>query len=150
MSDRGAKPNLEDAILLAVEAHRGQRSRGGEPLILHPLRVMARMETETERIVAVLHDVVEDTDQDLEDLRRSGYDEEVVEAVDHLTRRPGEPYEDFIHRAMGNPVAHRVKIADMEDNIDLVRNSGGPERDTERLAKYRRALELLTAAQGRA
>src|SRR5690242_9612910 len=98
-------PTLQDAIALAVEAHAGQTERSGQPYIVHPLRVMFRVESELERIVAVLHDVVEDTGRTFEDLRRLGYSEEIIQALDCVTKREGEPYDQFIERAAPNPIA---------------------------------------------
>ncbi len=101
-------PTLQDAIALAVEAHATQKEKAGWPYILHPLRVMLRLETEVERIVGVLHDVVEDTKFTVHDLRIMGYPEEVLAALDCVTKRNGEGYEDFIERAAKNAVARRV------------------------------------------
>lgn len=137
--------SLEDAIALAVEAHRGQTDRAGAPYILHPLRMMFRVETDAERMTAVLHDVVEDTGWTLDDLRAEGFPEEVVEAVDHLTRREGEPYDAFVRRAAEHPVARRVKIADLEDNMDVRRTGTVTGKDVERLTRYHRAWRSLTA-----
>lgn len=136
---------VEEAIALAVEAHRGQTDRSGAPYILHPLRVMFRVETDAERIAAVLHDVVEDTPWTLEGLRERGFPAEVVEAVDHLTRRESESYEEFVRRAGAHPVARRVKIADLEDNMDVRRIGAVSGKDVERLARYHRAWRSLTA-----
>ena len=133
-------PVLEDAILLAVGAHRGQVDKGGHPYVLHPLRVMLRMDSEMERMVAALHDLIEDTSYTSEDLVRLGYPEVVVRAVECLTRRASEIYEQFITRVKQDPLARRVKIADLEDNLDLGRMSRPSERDLERAEKYRRAL----------
>jgi predicted RNase H-like nuclease len=143
-------PDLEDAIALAALAHRGQRDKGGAPYILHPLRLMLRMETDVERVVALLHDVVEDTPYTLDALQRLGYPAEVVAAVDALTRRrdEGESYEDFIRRVRENPLAARVKIADLEDNLELARIPDPRPADLERLARYRRALEVLRGRAG--
>lgn len=136
-------PNLEDAILLALEAHRGQKDKGGEPYILHALRVMLRMTTEHERSAAVLHDVVEDAGIGLADLRREGYPEPIVEAIDCLTRREGESYEAFITRLEPNPLARKVKLADLHDNMDLRRIPDPQQQDHQRLERYRRAwMEL--------
>jgi len=140
-------PTLEDAIALAALAHHGQVDKASAPYILHPLRLLLRMETEAERIVAVLHDVVEDTPYTLDALRRLGFPEAVVEAVDALTRREGESYEAFVARAAGNPLARRVKIADLEDNLDLSRIAAPTEKDYRRLERYRRALERLTGGE---
>jgi (p)ppGpp synthase/HD superfamily hydrolase len=97
-------PALEDAIALAAHAHRGQiyPSPNGEPFILHPLRVMLQVDGTTDRIVAVLHDLVEDTDWSLQDVQDHGYPHCVIEALDHLTRRSGEQYEAYIDRVATN------------------------------------------------
>ncbi|WPB75098.1 GTP pyrophosphokinase [Archangium violaceum] len=136
-------PTLEDAIALAVEAHRGQRDKAGQTYILHPLRVMMRLETDTERMVAILHDVVEDTPWTLERLRGLGYPEEVLSALDCLTKREGETYEAFIERVLPHPLARRVKRADLEDNMDVRRLLAVTPRDAERLARYRAAWARL-------
>ena len=109
---------IEDAILIAVKAHFGQVDKQGVPYILHPLRVMFAMTTDMERIVAVLHDVVEDTPLTLGFLQDCGFSPEVLGAVDALTRRDGEVYTDFTLRAKANPLARRVKIADINDNLN--------------------------------
>jgi (p)ppGpp synthase/HD superfamily hydrolase len=137
--------DLEEAIRIAVEAHRGQRDRAGAPYILHPLRMMLRVQTDAERMAAVLHDVVEDTAWTLDDLRARGFPAEVLEAVDALTRRPGEAYDAFVERAAAHPVARRVKLADLEDNLDLRRlDHVGPD-DLERIDRYLRAQRRLSA-----
>ena len=140
-------PTLEDAIALAVEAHRGQRDKAGQTYILHPLRVMMRLETEMERMVAVLHDVVEDSPWTLERLRGLGYPEEVLGALDCLTKREGETYEAFIERLLPNPLARRVKRADLEDNMDVRRLPAVTAKDAERLARYRAAWARLREAE---
>ena len=136
-------PTLEDAIALAVEAHRGQRDKAGQTYILHPLRVMMRLETEAERMAAILHDVVEDTPYTLERLRALGYPEEVLGALDCLTKREGESYEAFIERVRPHPLARRVKLADLEDNMDVRRLPSVGPKETERLARYRAAWARL-------
>src|SRR5262245_15143699 len=112
---------LERAILIAAQAHLGQRDKAGAPYILHPLRLMMRMESEPAMIAAVLHDVVEDSDWTLEQLRGEGFSEEVLHAVDCLTRREDESYDEFISRAKADAVARQVKIADLEDNMNIKR-----------------------------
>lgn len=134
---------LERAISIAVEAHRGQQDRNGAPYILHPLRMMCCVATEAEKVVAVLHDVVEDTDWTFEDLKREGFDDGTLKALDCLTKREGEDYEDFIQRSAKNSLAHRVKIADLEDNMDVRRLKRVTEKDRERLEKYLRAWREL-------
>jgi (p)ppGpp synthase/HD superfamily hydrolase len=135
---------LEKAIRIAVEAHQGQRDKNGAPYIMHPIRVMGRVRTTPEKTVAILHDVVEDTDWTLDALTKEGFPAEIVDAVDCLTKREGEPYEDFVGRAAKNPVARPVKLADLEDNMDVRRMKAVAEKDRERLEKYRRAWEKLT------
>ena len=135
---------LEKAIRIAVEAHQGQRDKNDAPYILHPIRVMGRVRTTPEQIVAILHDVVEDTDWTLDGLRKEGFPKEIVDAVDCLTKREGEAYEDFVTRAASNPIARPVKLADLEDNMDVRRIKGETQKDFDRLLKYRRAWKRLT------
>ena len=134
---------LERAIAIAAEAHAGQCDKGGQPYILHPLRVTLGMKTDTTRIVAVLHDVVEDTDWTFDDLKNEGFADEVVDAVDALTRRAGEDYMEFVRRAKANALAKPVKIADVRDNMDVTRLRNFGERDRSRLARYEKALAIL-------
>ena len=136
-------PTLADAIILAVTAHRDQKDKVGQPYYLHPIRVMTRVHTETERIVAVLHDLLEDTDYTESDLRAMGYPEEVLSALDCLTRRPDETYEQFIELLRPNSIARRVKIADLEDNMDLTRLSEIDATHIDRLNRYVRAWHAL-------
>ncbi len=136
---------LEDAIALAVAAHRGQRDKADRPYILHPLRLMLAVgRDDLAAMAAVLHDVVEDCDETLDSLRRRGYPEAVVRAVDHLTRRDDETYAAFIERAATDPIARRVKLADLEDNMDIRRLGEVDERSAERLARYLRAWQRLS------
>jgi HD domain len=138
-------PILEDAILLATQMHRGQRDKAGEPYILHALRVMLRMQSPHEMMAAVLHDTVEDTPVTLADLEAAGYPREVVAAIDALSARDGETYDAFIDRVRTDPIARRVKIGDLEDNMDLRRIRDPQDSDLRRLVKYRRYWALLTA-----
>ena len=134
---------LERAVEIATKAHEGQTDRGGAPYIRHCLRVMERMPTEEMKIAAVLHDVVEDTAVTLEDLRREGFSEAVVKAVDALTRREGEDYPIFIMRTACNHIGLNVKLADLLENCDLSRiPDPGPE-DFERLKKYQDAIRAI-------
>jgi len=138
-------PTLEDALALAAAAHRGQiyPAAEPEPYVLHPLRVMARLRSPTERIVALLHDVVEDTPTTLDDLRRLGYPAEVVAAVDALTRRAGEPDEAYVERIALDPLARPVKLADLADNLDNSRRLPPSEQTRARIADYERARARL-------
>ena len=137
------KPYLEKAILLAATAHKGQVDKAGEPYILHPLRLMMRVEGVVAKTAAVLHDIVEDTDWTFAALREEGFPTEVVTALEYLTKKEGESYADFIKRAQGNPVAARVKLADLEDNLDITRIAQPTAKDFERLAKYHEAWRYL-------
>ena len=134
---------LEKAIVIAVNAHRGQKDRYGAPYVLHPLRVMARLGTTTEKTVGILHDVVEDTDWSLEDLKEEGFPQTLLSALDCVTKREGEEYEDFVKRSASNPVASRVKLADLEDNMDLRRMPQVTDQDLPRLQKYVKAWRFL-------
>lgn len=136
--------NLAHAIALAAEAHKHQKDRAGAAYILHPLRLMFRQTSEEAMIAAVLHDVVEDTEWTLEELRKEGFSDEVLHAVDCLTQRKSEPYHALIQRAKQSPIAVRVKIADLEDNMDVKRLRGVNAYDTERLQKYHAAWRELT------
>jgi (p)ppGpp synthase/HD superfamily hydrolase len=138
---------LEDAISIAAQAHRGQRDKAGAPYLLHPLRLMLRMDSEATMMAAVLHDVVEDSDWTLEGLRERGFPEEVVEAVACLTHRDGESYEEFVERLRPNPLARRVKIADLEDNMNVLRIGRLGPNDLQRLEKYHRAWRVLKEAE---
>ena len=136
---------LERAIEIAATAHAGQQDKAGAPYILHPLRVMLAQKEPAQRIAAVLHDVVEDTPWTLEQLRAEGFGDDVLRAVDALTKREGEDYFAFIDRAGRDPVARTVKIADIRDNMDVSRIASVTDRDRERLEKYRQALVRLGA-----
>ncbi|UVK86471.1 HD domain-containing protein [Pseudomonas sp. B21-051] len=134
---------LERAIAIAATAHTGQVDKGGAPYILHPLKVMLRMNSLEERIVAVLHDVVEDCGISLDDLRKEGFSEDVLSAIESVTKMPGESYEDFVERAAQNPIGRVVKLADLEENSDLSRIASPSWEDLERVEKYRRAIGRL-------
>jgi (p)ppGpp synthase/HD superfamily hydrolase len=106
--------------------------------------MMLSLATTEERIVAVLHDVCEDSPGwDFERLRREGFSEKIVMALDSVTKREGETYEEFALRAAADPIGRRVKLADLTDNCDLSRISVPTDRDHDRIAKYRRAIELI-------
>lgn len=134
---------LGKAIAIAAQAHQDQHDKAGAPYILHPLRMMLRMSSETEMMAAVLHDVVEDTDWTLEQLRQAGFAEEVVQAVECLTHRDHETYDEFVARVRTNVIARKVKLADLEDNMDMRRLSILTEKDTQRLHKYHQAWLAL-------
>jgi (p)ppGpp synthase/HD superfamily hydrolase len=143
---------LERAIQIAASAHLGQFDKGGAPYILHPLRVMLRLKSQPEQIVAVLHDVLEDTAWTRGQLAREGFAPNVIAALDALCRRKDqdESYDDFIDRVSANQIAICVKLADLEDNMDLSRIPAPTPADHERLQKYQRAYAVLSARLGTA
>jgi (p)ppGpp synthase/HD superfamily hydrolase len=134
---------LERAIAIAVEAHQGQRDKAGATYVLHPLRVMLRLESETARITGVLHDVVEDSPWTLKGLAGEGFSAQVLAALECLTKQDGEAYEAFIERVKTNALAREVKKADLLDNLDMLRLPHLEEKDLGRLAKYHRAWKAL-------
>lgn len=135
--------DIEVAITIALKAHKGQVDKGGNPYILHPLAVMNRVETIEEKIVAVLHDVVEDTEVTIDQLRETGFSEEILEAINLLTRAKEDSYEEFIDKTLKNRIARNVKIADIKENMNLSRIQDPSEQDYMRIEKYKRALERL-------
>ena len=136
--------NLEKALQIALKAHEGQKDKAGSPYILHPLRLMLAMDSESERIVAVLHDVLEDSPFTANQLRSQGFSDEIIVALECLTRGEGESYRDFIERAKSNALARRVKMADIEDNMNIRRISDLTDQDLKRLGRYHRAWRTLS------
>ena len=135
---------LERAIEIATEAHKGQYDKAGNDYIGHPLRVMEMGTTETEKIVGVLHDVVEDTDWTFEALAAEGFSEEVIAALRCVTKlSENENYDDFIERVKKNPLAVAVKINDLSDNMDIRRLPYLSDKDVKRLKKYLKAYKRL-------
>ena len=134
---------IEKAIAIAVEAHKGQKDKAGDPYILHPLRVMFQMETKEEMIAAVLHDVLEDTAITPDQLKEMGFSETVLEALDSVTKRAGETYEDFVQRAALHPIGKKIKLADLRDNMDLSRLEEITDEDIRRVKKYHGALKII-------
>ncbi|MEG3639512.1 GTP pyrophosphokinase [Magnetococcus sp. PR-3] len=140
--------DLETAIAIATRAHKGQKDKSGQPYILHPLRVMMKQTNDIARQVAVLHDVVEDTEVTLQFLDESGFSYDVLFAVELLTRKPSENYAEYLRRVMAHPVACSVKRADLEDNMDIRRLPENlSEADLQRLQKYRGAWEIMALAE---
>ena len=152
--------NLEKAIKIAVVAHTGQVDKGGNPYILHPLRVMLSLNSEEERIVGVLHDVVEDCEGwTWERLREQGCSDEIIEALMSVSKTPEEEkqfkemddpdekmehYLQFIQRAKTNKIGRNVKAADIRDNLDISRIDDITDSDINRLNRYKKALSILT------
>ena len=139
---------LELAIQIAASAHAGQVDKAGHPYILHPLRVMFSVDTPDERMAAVLHDVVEDTQWTVDALRNEGFSEVVLTAVVALTKRDGESRIAAARRAAKNPVARAVKLADVSDNMDLSRIPDPKGSDFARLEEYKAVKKLLVETEG--
>ena len=140
------KTMLGTAIMLASMGHEKQKDRGGKAYILHPLRMMMRLRTNDEELmaIAILHDVVEDTNLTLEDLRDEKISERVIAGVDAMTRRKDETYDIFIKRCAMNADAKLIKREDLRDNSDITRLKGLRQKDFERLEKYSRAFIYLS------
>ena len=136
--------DIERAIQIAVEAHTGVKDKGGKAYILHPISVMMRCETDEEKIVAILHDVVEDTDWTFGALREEGFTDTIIEALKTVTKHSDdEDYDEFIQRSLKNEIGSKVKIADLRENLDVTRIGELNEKDVERINKYKRALKTL-------
>ncbi len=136
--------SIQKAIEIATQAHKGQVDKSGKEYIGHPLRVMEMGKTEEEKIVGVLHDVVEDTDWTFERLEAEGFSKEVIDALRCVTKvSENENYDDFIERVKTNPLAVAVKINDLSDNMDIRRLPYLSDKDVKRLKKYLKAYKKL-------
>ena len=138
--------SIERAVEIAAKAHEGEKDKAHATYLLHPLRVMLALESDQEKIVGVLHDVVEDCPEwTLEKLRGEGFSEEILVALEAVTKRSEEKrdYDAFIARAAQNPIARKVKLADLRDNADLTRYDNPQPEQYARTAKYRRAIEYI-------
>jgi (p)ppGpp synthase/HD superfamily hydrolase len=136
---------LKRAIEIATEAHMGQMDKAGNEYIGHPLRVMEMGKTEEEKIVGILHDVVEDSGWTFDALEAEGFSKEVLDALKCVTKKSeNENYDDFIERVKKNPLAVAVKINDLTDNMDIRRLPYLSDKDVKRLKKYLKAYKKLT------
>lgn len=138
---------IERSLEIALKAHAGKQDRAGAPYILHPLRLMAQMKTDAARAAALLHDVIEDSPMTAADLLAAGIPVPVVDAVVALSRTEGESYAEFIDRVMANRLAVTVKMADIADNLDLLRLNALTDGDHARIARYHRAWKRLAASR---
>ncbi len=134
---------LESAVLIAIKAHQNQIDKGGLPYILHPLRIMIKMQTDEEMIVAMLHDVVEDSKISLKDISKYEFDKKIISALKVLTYSTVQNYEDYIKKISKNKLARKIKIADLKDNLNLNRLPYLNKKDLERINKYHKALKYL-------
>lgn len=136
---------IRKAYCLSKNAHKGQVDKAGRDYFLHPCVVAENVHTVNEKVVALLHDVVEDTEVSLQDLEDAGFPRVVVDAVDAITKRAGEAYDKYIERVKNNRIALIVKISDMQHNSDISRIKDPKEEDYERVKKYRTKIHELTA-----
>ena len=131
------------AARIAAQAHEAQVDKAGEAYVLHPMRMALRCRTDAERVVALLHDVVEDSPWTLSQLAAEGFPPEIIAGVDGMTHRDGESYEAFVERAAQDPLAAYVKRLDLEDNMNVLRLGEVTEKDLARLQKYHAAYRRL-------
>lgn len=134
---------LIKAFILACKAHKGQKDKAGKPYILHPVYVAMHTKGVKRKTVALLHDIVEDTEITFLDLAQMGFDDEIVQAVKAITKRKNERYGEYLIRVKQNPIAKDVKIADIKHNSDLGRLKFATLKDFERAEKYHIAMEYL-------
>ena len=135
----------EKAYKIAKKAHLGQVDKAGEDYIKHPEKVASFVKTDEEKAVAYLHDVIEDTELTLEDLREYGFSEEVLKAVDVITKKKGQDYQTYLNSVKENKLARVVKLADLRHNSDLTRLINITEKDIERKEKYQKAIDFLNS-----
>ena len=137
--------NLQRAIEIALEAHKGALDKGGNLYILHPLRLMLQMDSEEEMIVAILHDVVEDSEKwSFDKLYREGFSKKIINSLRSVTKEnENEDYEKFIDRSVKDKIGRKVKIADISDNLDISRLKEVTDKDILRINKYKKALKKL-------
>lgn len=138
-------PLTKKALKISFEAHKNQTDKSGMPYVYHPFHLAEQMDDENSVCVALLHDVVEDTDLTLADLIQAGFPEEVTDALALMTHDDLTPYMDYVERLSHNPIAAKVKLADLAHNSDLTRLDVVREKDRERVLKYHRAMKLLKA-----
>lgn len=138
---------LEKAIEMALDAHGGDTDKAGATYIRHPLRLMGEMDTEQERIVAVLHDVVEDSDNELRDIEET-FGTDIADAIEALTKPENVDYvKEYIPQVAGNDTARKVKQVDLRDNLDVTRLPEVSQEDFENIQKYHRSLKKLTKSE---
>ena len=131
------------ALLLSFEAHREQRDKSEMPYVYHPFHVAEQMKDEDTTVAALLHDVAEDTDITIEDIRKMGFPDRVCDALKRLTHDKSVPYMEYIEGLRSDPIAAAVKLADLEHNSDLSRLDAVDDKALARAGKYKTAMELL-------
>ena len=138
-------PKTKKALKLCFEAHKNQIDKSDMPYVFHPFHLAEQMKTEETTVVALLHDVVEDTDYTLEDLSNMGFDKPIIDALALLTHDPEIEYMDYVKAIKSNPIAKAVKLADLRHNSDLTRLDIVTEKALERQQKYLKAIAFLEA-----
>ena len=135
---------IEKAIALAARKHAGQKDKAKQPYIFHPLRLMFKVKTTDQQMVAVLHDILEDTDTTVVDLISLGFNQDIIDAILALTKKKNESRIEAAYRAVKNPLARIVKLADVTDNMDLSRITQPSTKDLLRLKEYKHVYQILT------
>ena len=134
---------LHKAITIACEAHQGQSSINGEPYILHPLRLLIKAKSNEERIIAILHDVIEKTNISLADLKNKGFDQNIISSIDSLSRRRNESYIEYIKRLMQNKISVKIKLLDLADNIKIHSENNDNGIYDSKIIQYKNALKQI-------
>ena len=142
--DTSKQPMLELALSIATEAHKGQFDKAGVDYVEHPIYVASQVDSEEEKAVALLHDVIEDSPFTAEELLLAGLPETVVTAVQILSKKKGQDYQTYLKTVKSNPLARAVKLADLKHNSDLSRLENITDKDLERLEKYKKAIDYLS------
>ena len=137
-------PMTKKALKLCFEAHKEQKDKSGMPYVFHPFHLAEEMTTEETTIVALLHDLVEDTNYTIEDLTQMGFDQAITDAIALMTHAEGVDYMDYVRKIKSNPIARKVKLADLRHNSDLSRLDAVDEKALQRREKYIKAIELLS------
>lgn len=131
------------ALALCFEAHKDQKDKSGLPYVFHPFHLAEQMEDEETTVVALLHDVIEDTEYTIEDLQKAGFSQNVISAIALMTHDPQVPYMEYVRAIKSNPIARAVKLADLRHNSDMTRLDIITQRDEERAKKYLDAIVIL-------
>ncbi len=135
--------NTKKALKLCFDAHKDQVDKSGMPYVFHPFHLAEQMKDEQSTIVALLHDIIEDTEYTLDDLKTMGFNEDILEAISLMTHKDGVPYMDYVAKIKTNPIAKTVKLADLRHNSDMTRLEVITQKDQERVEKYLAAILLL-------
>ena len=134
---------LHKAITIACESHQGQFSINGEPYILHPLRLLVKAKSNEEKIIAILHDVIEKTNISLADLKNKGFDQNIISSIDSLSRRGSESYFEYIERLMNNKISVKIKLLDLADNIKIHSENNDNGIYDVKINQYKNALKQI-------